>query len=127
MRDRPGLADTDEQYRQTTIAVSNIALASELLGARNRTGVPENLRCAATYLFRAVIPAPNTTPWGNSIQASPVTPKVTPKMSGCPRSSAIVSERHFRSIRVRHTCFSGVLTRMPSLSDHCRSSPIIAN
>jgi len=32
-----------------------------------------------------------------------------------------------RPIRVRYTCFSGVLTRMPALPDRYRSSPNIEN
>jgi hypothetical protein len=47
-------------------------------------------------------------------------------MRGSQRTLAIVSERHFRLIRVRHTRFSGVLTRMPSLPNRYRSSSNIA-
>ena len=55
------------------------------------------------------------------------TPKVTPEMSGCPDPRRSLATIVCRPIRVRYTCFSGVLTRMPSLSDRYRPSPNIAN
>jgi hypothetical protein len=42
----------------------------------------KTLSCSGYMRFSPIFPAPNTAPRGNSIWASSVTPKVTPKIAG---------------------------------------------
>src|ERR1700722_6537528 len=54
-------------------------------------------------------------------------PKLPRKCPAAPDPRRSLAPIVCRPIRVRYTCFSGVLTRMPSLPDRYRPSPNIAN
>src|SRR5580692_7898367 len=88
--------------------------------AESNLGPGKPALCRLHMYLQLLSPRQTQLHGGNSIRASSVTPKVTPKISGCPRSLPIVSERHFQLIRVRHPYFSRDFRLIPS-------SPIVTD
>jgi len=120
------LADRKSFRSQVHMKIQDSCCQFEF-GMRNRINAVERLASASKHFVFAQA----SDEW-RSVGVTPIRhfelpPKLPRKCLAAPdpqRSSATIV---CRPIRVRYTCFSGVLTRMPSLSDRYRSSPNIAN
>src|SRR6185437_5878004 len=121
------------RYRpqELSIAISHedtrLVICQFEFGMRNRINAVERLASASKHFVFALASdesrSVGVTPTGH-LKLPPKLPRKCPAAPDPRRSLATIV---CRLIRVRYTCFSGVLTRMPSLPDRCRSSPNIAN